>query len=258
MRRPGARAGRAPEGGGTRPVARGGGSVGGRRLRASGRPAAVRRRSGGDGLRGDRIVRAGLLAERPGLVLEGVGRGLRLVVLLLPPGQHLDVVRHDLGLPVALALVVVPAAGLDPALDRDLLALPEVLAADLGELVPGDDRVELGLLLAATGVLVRGDVERRDALAAGQARSSGSRVRRPVNRTLFIGPGLLLGRPAAPVPTLRLRRVRSPTAGGRRRVRRTLAVGRSPPASRRLHAACTPARPPVATPEPPIPLEPGT
>ena len=32
--------------------------------------------------------------------------------------------------------------------------------------------------------------------------SAGSRVRRPVKRTLFIGPRLLLGRPAAPVPTL--------------------------------------------------------
>src|SRR6476659_9720445 len=64
-------------------------------------------------------------------------------------------------------------------------------------------------------------------LTMASAGRSGSRVRRPVNRTLFIGPGLLLGRPAAPVPTLRLRRV---DPGGRRvpTGRRTVAGGTHP------------------------------
>ena len=48
----------------------------------------------------------------------------------------------------ARAAVVVPGPGLDPALDRDLLALAEELAAGLGQAVPGHDVVVLGLLLA--------------------------------------------------------------------------------------------------------------
>jgi hypothetical protein len=47
------------------------------------------------------------------------------------------VVGDDLGLPVSLAAIVVPAPGLDPTLDRDLLTLAEELAARLSETVPG-------------------------------------------------------------------------------------------------------------------------
>jgi hypothetical protein len=54
------------------------------------------------------------------------------------------VIRDDLGLPVALAAVVVPGSGLDPTLDRDLLALAEELATRLGQAIPGDDVVILG------------------------------------------------------------------------------------------------------------------
>jgi hypothetical protein len=46
------------------------------------------------------------------------------------------VIGDDLGLPVALARVVIPRPGLDPAFDRDLLALAEELAAGLSETVP--------------------------------------------------------------------------------------------------------------------------
>src|SRR5436305_12697125 len=80
-----------------------------------------------------------------------------------------DVVRDDLGLPVALAAVVIPRAGLDPALDCDLLALAEELAARLGKPVPADDVVVLRLLLALADVLVRRDAELRDGLAAREA-----------------------------------------------------------------------------------------
>jgi hypothetical protein len=76
-----------------------------------------------------------LVARRLGL--EAIGRRLCRVVLLATARQHLDVIGDDLGLPVALAAVVVPAPGLDPTLDRDLLTLAEELATGLGEAVPG-------------------------------------------------------------------------------------------------------------------------
>jgi hypothetical protein len=49
---------------------------------------------------------------------------------------------------VAGSLVVVPGPGLDPAFDRDQLALAEVAAARLGQAVPRDDVVKLARLLA--------------------------------------------------------------------------------------------------------------
>jgi hypothetical protein len=71
------------------------------------------------------------------------------------------VAGDDLRLPVALAGVVVPRAGLQPALDRDLLALAEELAARLGQAVPRDDVVVLRLLLPLADVLVGRDAELR-------------------------------------------------------------------------------------------------
>src|SRR5215203_2996446 len=82
------------------------------------------RRVIGNGLRRVRRV-----AGRERLGLERRGRGLRRVVLLAAPGQHLDAAGDDLGLPVACARGVVPGPRRDPALDRDLLALAEVRAA---------------------------------------------------------------------------------------------------------------------------------
>ena len=48
---------------------------------------------------------------------------------------------------------------------RDELALAQILAADLGEPIPGHDRVVLGMLRAAA-IVVRGDAELGDGLAA--------------------------------------------------------------------------------------------
>src|SRR5206468_3416889 len=80
--------------------------------------------------------------------------------------EHLHAGRDDLGLPVALALLVVPRPGLQPALDGDLLALAEVAPARLGEAVPGHDVVELRLLLPGD-VLVGCHGELGHRLAAG-------------------------------------------------------------------------------------------
>src|SRR5579859_1649959 len=50
------------------------------------------------------------------------------VLLLAAAGKHLEAVGHDLGLPVTNPRVVVPLAGLDPALDVDELPLRQELA----------------------------------------------------------------------------------------------------------------------------------
>src|SRR4051794_29119521 len=115
----------------------------------------------GDGLGG---VRAD--APGDGLRLERLRRRLRAVVLAPAAREHLDARRDDLGLPVTLALLVVPGAGLQPALERDLLALAEVAPARLREAVPGHDVVELRLLLPAD-VLVGRHGELGHRLAAG-------------------------------------------------------------------------------------------
>src|SRR5439155_17320751 len=102
---------------------------------------------------------------------QRVGCRLGLVVLLPPAGEHLDVGGHDLGLPVPRAAIVVPRARLEAALDRDLLALAEVLAADFGQPVPRDDVVELRLLLAVRAVRVRGHTELGQGAGSTLARS---------------------------------------------------------------------------------------
>src|SRR5439155_23388368 len=48
-----------------------------------------------------------------------------------------------------------PLSRLDAAIDCDQLPLAEVLGADLCQAIPGDDRVVLGLLLAAPVVVGR-------------------------------------------------------------------------------------------------------
>src|SRR5690606_2050711 len=49
--------------------------------------------------------------------------------------EHLHLFGHDLGGPAVLALLVLPLAGLEAALDVDRAALLEVLAGDLAESV---------------------------------------------------------------------------------------------------------------------------
>jgi hypothetical protein len=102
-----------------------------------------------------------------GEMADGSASGVRrqrfgLVVALAPAGKHLDRRRHDFGLPVARAAVVVPLAGLQAALDGDLLALAEVLAADLRQAVPDDHVVVFRALLAVAAELVCRHGERGD------------------------------------------------------------------------------------------------
>src|SRR5207237_637888 len=81
--------------------------------------------------------------------------------------QELDGVGVDLGARALLAVLALPRAGLQAALDVDHRSLAQVLGADLGQvslaLVPGHDVVEVGELLAlAVGpgaVAVGGDAE---------------------------------------------------------------------------------------------------
>src|SRR6185436_9836148 len=109
--------------------------------------------------------------------------------------------RDDLGFPVALTAIVVPRARLEPALDRDLLALAEIRAGDLGEAIPRHDRVVLRLLLPVPDELVGGNGERRDVLATGQAPHLGVARQATREEDLVHGPSLLPGRPVAPVTT---------------------------------------------------------
>ena len=78
----------------------------------------------------------GLDAELVRLGGERLRRRLGRVVLLAPAGEHLHRAGHDLGLPVAELLVILPLARLDATLDRDELALAEVLGADLRQPIP--------------------------------------------------------------------------------------------------------------------------
>ena len=63
--------------------------------------------------------------------------------------------------------VVVPGAGLQAALERDLLALAEVAATGLGEAVPGDDRCGTPASPCPPTILVGGHGELGHRLAAG-------------------------------------------------------------------------------------------
>ena len=111
------------------------------------------------------VLVAGVLGRRFGGGRGIFGRSrcqrLGLVVALAPTREHLDGAGHDLSLPVARSTVVVPLASLEPALDEDLLALPEELTADLGQAVPNDHVVIFGPFFAVSTELVGGDDELR-------------------------------------------------------------------------------------------------
>jgi hypothetical protein len=77
----------------------------------------------------------GVEAHDLGLGLERLRGGLGGVVLLAPAREHLHAVGHDLGAVVLDLVVVLPAARLEAPLERDHLALAQVLATDLGEAV---------------------------------------------------------------------------------------------------------------------------
>src|SRR5438128_11018995 len=104
---------------------------------------------------------------------------------------------------LAQTLVIVPGAGLQSALDGDLLALAEVSAAYLREAVPRDHVVEFGPFLAVAGVLGRGDAELGDVLAARQRAHLGIARQAPGPEDLVHGPCSFSGRPTGHGPTLR-------------------------------------------------------
>ena len=88
------------------------------------------------------------------------------------PGEHDQLADGDLGGVALGAVLVVPGAVVDLALDVELVALLAIALADVGELlavlvVPGDQPVPGGLLLLlAAGILplpARGEGEGRDA-----------------------------------------------------------------------------------------------
>ena len=91
-------------------------------------------------LKGDIIVRRTALGRSKGR--------FRLPVLAAAAGaaQHLHIFGDDVG-GVVLDAVLFVGPVLDPALDDYLLALGEVLAADLRQFAPGHDAVPLGLFL---------------------------------------------------------------------------------------------------------------
>ncbi len=68
--------------------------------------------------------------------------------------QHLHVVADDLGGVTVVALLILPLARAQTALDVDLRALAQVLARDFGQAAEEGDAVPLGLLLHLTGLLV--------------------------------------------------------------------------------------------------------
>src|ERR1035437_3251656 len=84
----------------------------------------------------------------------GAGR-LRGIFIARPWIEWCHRVRNQLGRVVLLAVLAVPGSGLEPALDIDLAALPEVLGGPLGERGPSHDPEPLRLFLPfAAGVLV--------------------------------------------------------------------------------------------------------
>ncbi len=84
---------------------------------------------------------------------------------LAAAAEELDVGRDDLHDAALLALRVLERPVLEPPLDVEGVALLDVGRRRLGELVPADDAVELGLLLAVDDA-VRRQSDRRDGLAA--------------------------------------------------------------------------------------------
>src|SRR5262249_50812917 len=88
--------------------------------------------------------RAGLVAGRLG---GRRGRGGHSRCARLRTAEHQYAQCLDLGRLTLVSLAIVPLAGLDRALDVDLLPLAQVLAHDLRLLAPDHDAVPLGALL---------------------------------------------------------------------------------------------------------------
>src|SRR5690554_656534 len=109
------------------------------------------------------------LLGSPAAILAALGRTAPLEVTAATGVEHLHVVDHDLG---GVAVLALPLAGLQAALDVDLAALLQVLLGDLGQLVEHHHVVPLGALLALTGLLVHPGVGGRQA-QVGDRRTGG-------------------------------------------------------------------------------------
>ena len=117
---------------------------------------------------------------------EGEELGLGLTpVSVASPAEELDVVGDDLADAALFAFLVLEGAVLQPPLDVERIALLDVFRGRLGEAVPADDGVELGLFLAfdRSGWWPGGWLE--TAFPFWVCRSSASRVALPMRMTLL-------------------------------------------------------------------------
>src|SRR5690606_18224754 len=85
------------------------------------------------------------------------------------PAEHLHLLGDDLGGPAILALLVLPLARLQPALDVDRAARAEVFVGDLAQAVEEDHPVPFGVLPALAGVPVLADARGGDRDVADRA-----------------------------------------------------------------------------------------
>ena len=113
---------------------------------------------------------------------------VRGVVLLLPPGEHLDGGRHDLGSPVPFPGLIVPLARWRRPSTATIAPLPRYwaqMSARRSQAITAwysaFSQPFPMYSFVATDIVVT-------CLPDASARISGSRVSRPVKRTLFIGP----------------------------------------------------------------------
>src|SRR5690554_7132611 len=139
--------------------------------RALGSTAALGLATEATALLGLAAVATALLGS-PAAILAALGRTAPLEVTAATGVEHLHVVDHDLGGVAVLAVLALPLAGLQAALDVDLAALLQVLLGDLGQLVEHHHVVPLGALLALTGLLVHPGVGGRQA-QVGDRRTGG-------------------------------------------------------------------------------------
>src|SRR5690554_7543518 len=139
--------------------------------RALGSTAALGLATEATALLGLAAVATALLGS-PAAILAALGRTAPLEVTAATGVEHLHVVDHDLGGVAVLAVLALPLAGLQVALDVDLAALLQVLLGDLGQLVEHHHVVPLGALLALTGLLVHPGVGGRQA-QVGDRRTGG-------------------------------------------------------------------------------------
>src|SRR3954467_8147051 len=127
------------------------------------------------------VAAAGLGLRRAGRASARPVRGLTVGIATRAraartAAEHDQLAHVDLRGVAGLAVLVLPLAVLDPALDVQLVSLLHVLLDDVRQLralrVPHDAAMPLGLLLLRTGRVVprtaRRERERRDAITTGR------------------------------------------------------------------------------------------